>query len=168
MKYIDLVKQAKENGTWNEKTMLCAVESISEMLETLKEQDPKAFWEFMREQHGILSGGHYDEKFAMHDVAQIEYTDEHGYTHNGAYWTVEQTKEATKGLTLPASVTPWDVYVALNVFHSDLCKELDDAQIIKAAYLFFFADEDWTKKGSANKVWDYMYLKFSKQDKTKQ
>ena len=160
MKYIDLVRKAKENGTWNEKTMWCAVESISEMLEAWKEDDPEAFWGFMREQHGIMSGGHYDELFAMHDVAQIEYTDKAGETHKGAYWTVEQTKDATKGLALPTGVTPWDVYVALNVMHSDLCKEFDDAHIVKAACLFFFNDEDWTKKGSATKIWDYMCGKF--------
>ena len=164
MKYIDLIKKAKENGQWSEKTMWCAVESISEMLEDWKDQDPKAFWNFMRTQHGIMSGGHYNEEFAMHDVEQIKYTDKAGDPHEGAYWTVEQTKEATKGLTLPASVTPWDVYVALNVMHSDLCKDLDDAHIIKAAYLFFFSDEDWSKKGSSTKIWEYMSMKFNRQD----
>lgn len=161
MNYIELVKEAKENGTWNEKTMWCAVESISAMLEKLKDEDPKGFWAFMREQHGILSGGHYDEKFAMHDVSQIKYTDKEGKSHNGVYWTVEQTNEATKGIALPVGVTPWDVYVALNIMYSDLCKEMDAAQIVKTAYLFFFADEDWTEKGSATKVWDYMRCKFS-------
>lgn len=168
MSYLELAKEAQKNGSWNDKTMWYAVESLSDMLEEMKKSDPKAFWGFMREQHGILSGGHYNEDFAMHDVAQIEYTDKNGDPHKGAYWTVEQTKEATKGLALPASVTPWDVYVALNVFHSDLCKEFDDAHIIKAAYLFFFADEDWTKKGSEKKVWEYMCLKFSRQLETKQ
>lgn len=163
MTYLELVKKAKENGTWNEKTMWSAVESISDMLEIWKREDPQAFWGFLREQHYIMSGGHYDEKFAMHDVAQIEYTDKAGETHTGAYWTVEQTKEATKGLTLPAGVTPWDVFVAMNVMHSDLCKDMDDTQIVKAAYRFFFDDEDWTKKGSATKIWEYMCLKFNRQ-----
>lgn len=155
MTYADLVKMAKENGTWNEKTMWCAVESISELLEKWKEDDPKAFWAFMREQHGIMSGDHYDEKFAMHDVAQIEYTDKKGDTHKGAYWTVEQIEEATKGMTFKSGVTKWDKFVAFNSFWADTCKALDAEQIIKAAYQFYFADEDFKGK---NKVWEYQTM----------
>jgi hypothetical protein len=45
--------------------------------------------------------------------------------------------------------------------HSDLCKKMDDAQVLEAAYSFYFADEDWPC-GSSTKVWDYVCCKHRK------
>jgi hypothetical protein len=63
---------------------------------------------------------------------------------------------------MPSSVNEWDMYVAANILHSDLCKELDDEAILKSTYAFFFKDEDWSSEGSSTKIWDYMCCKYNK------
>lgn len=111
----------------------------------------------------FTSGKHYDETWASHDVSQMEYTDKEGKRHKGAYWTVEQVEEATKGLQFPSAVTKWDRFVAFNGFKADLCKVLTDELILGAAYEFFFMDEDWDleKPGSSPcKVWEYFACKY--------
>lgn len=155
MNYKELVEKAQKSGMFTEKQMWASVESMSDMLCVIKEKDPKAYWSFLREQHGIMFGCHYGEEFAMHDVSQISYTDREGKKHTGAYWTCEQIEEATKGMTFPSGTTKYDKWVAFNVFYSDCCKVLTDEQILKAAYQFFFADEDWSGK---NKIWAYMAM----------
>lgn len=55
-------------------------------------------------------------------------------------------------MTFPNGTTEWDKYVAFNSFYSDLCLVFSTEEIIKAAYRFFFQDED----AGAGKVWNYM------------
>ncbi len=137
---------------------------VSDFIKPMKETNKKEYWNLMREVYGLMSGGHYNDEFAMHDVSQIEYTDKEGKSHTGAYWTCEQIEEATKGMAFPSGVTKYDKFVAFNLAYSDFCKKFDDADILKIGYLFFFADEDWSAdgKGSATKTWDYVCCKYSK------
>lgn len=107
----------------------------------------------MRKLSEVLHGKHYTEELARADVRKISYTDKSGVEHCGAHWTVEQIETATANKTFPTGTTKWDKYVAYNAFYADLCTVLTDDQIIAAAYLFWFADEDWKSKG---KIWDYM------------
>lgn len=159
MNYRHMVDQAKKAGVTNEKTMWESIDSFSELLEELEESHPDLFWMFMRKQHGIMYHGHYDEMFALYDVSQIRYTNKAGEKKQGAHWTVDQIETATAGLRFPQNVNKWDKYVAYNLFASDMCKEFDDASILKAAYLFFFADEDWD---GDDKVWRYVCCKMHK------
>lgn len=152
MDYIDLVENARKGGNWNEKAMLASVESISDMLDEVKKVCPAKYWAFMREQHGIMSGCHYDEAFAMYDVGQIRYTGRDGRKCEGAYWTCEQIEAATKGLAFPAGTTKWDKFVAMNSFYADMCRVYTDEEIIKGAHAFYFADED----APQGKTWRYM------------
>ena len=89
----------------------------------------------------------------------LYYTDRTGVKRKGAYWTMEQVKEATKDYKFPAGVNEWDVFVAANAIRADLCKKFDDKQVLDAMYSFFFADEDWPGN---NKVWHYMACKNNK------
>lgn len=164
MDYLEIVKSAQKSGKTTEKQMWESIGSVSDLLCGIRDAHPDLYWKFLREQAGIMNGGHYNEEFAMHDVSQIEYTDKEGKPHKGAYWTCEQIKEATKGMTFPNGTTQWDMYVAFNLAKSDFCKKFDDAQILQIGYLFFFADEDWSadSKGAATKVWDYICCKYSK------
>lgn len=164
MNYWDMVKAAQNGGHFTEKQMWQSVGSISELLDDIKDAHPDLYWQFMREQAGIMNGGHYDKVWADYDVSQIEYTDKDGKAHTGAYWTCEQIEEATKGMAFPSGVTKWDKFVAFNLAKSDFCKRFDDEQILKIGYLFFFADEDWDAngKGSATKVWEYICCKYNK------
>lgn len=162
MKYYQLVKNAKEKNIWNEKTMWLSVQCISTFIDEIKEYNIDLYWNFMREQTGILNNYHYDKCWAEHDVSQMEYTNKQGEKRQGAYWTVEQLKEATKEYKFPSGVTEWDIFVAFNAMHADTCKKLDDKQILDAAYFFFFNDEDWDKSGkSATKIWHYMQCKYN-------
>lgn len=137
---------------------------ISDFIKPMKETNKKEYWNLMRGVYGLISGGHYNEEFAQHDVSQIEYTDKDGKSHTGAYWTCEQIEEATKGMAFPSSVTKYDKFVAFNLAYSDFCKKFEDADVLNIGYLFFFADEDWSANGkvSATKVWDYVCCKYCK------
>lgn len=166
MNYLDMVRAAQNGGHFTEKQMWQSVGSVSGLLDEIKDSHKDLYWRFMREQAGIINGGHYDEVWADYDVSRIEYTDKDGNKHSGAYWTCEQIEEATKGMSFPNGVTKWDKFVAFNAMKSDLCKSFDDGQILKAAYSFYFVDEDWNetsaKSGSATKVWDYFCCKNSR------
>ena len=156
-----MVDHAKKAGVTNEKTMWESIDAFSELLEELRESHPQMFWDFMRKQHGIMYHGHYDESFAMYDVSQISYTSRTGEKRQGAYWTVDQIESATAGMRFPSGVTKWDKYVAFNLAYSDLSKELEDSDVLKAGYAFYFADEDWP---SDSKVWEYVSLKPHKKE----
>lgn len=129
---------------------------VSDFIKPMKETNKKEYWRLMREVYGLMSGGHYNEEFAMHDVSQIEYTDKEGKSHKGAYWTCGQIEDATKGMTFPSGTTKYDKFVAFNSFWADTCKVLTDEQILQAAYQFYFADEDFPKE--KNKVWLYQMM----------
>ena len=95
---------------------------------------------------GALSGGHYDEEFARHDISKM--------LPRGEYWSLKQVEDATKGMSFPQGTTPCDKWVAFNAFANDLDGVLSDENIIKVAYAFWFADKDWV--GKWGKIWTYM------------
>lgn len=152
-----MVKAAKKNGTFAEKQMWDSVESVSELLDDIKESHPERYWQFLREQAGIMLNCHYDKSWADYDVSQIAYTDREGKKHTGAHWTCEQVEEATKTMSFPSGTTKYDRFVAFNSFWADTCKVLTEEQVLKAAYQFYFADEDWPKERGA-KIWIYMEM----------
>lgn len=155
-----MVKAAQKSGKVSEKQMWQSIESVSDLLYDIKDAHPELYWRFIREQYGIMNNCHYaDKEFADYDVSQIAYTDKDGKKHTGAYWTCEQIEEATKSMTFPPGVTKYDRYVAMNIAYSDFCKKFDDEQILKIGHAFFFADEDWSPKGSVTKVWEYVACK---------
>lgn len=158
MNYQEMVKAAQKSGKTTEKQMWQSIENVSDLLCGIKDSHPDLYWSFMRKQAGIMMGCHYDKEWADYDVSQIAYTDKEGKKRTGAYWTCEQIEEATKGMNFPSGTTKWDVYVAMNSFHADTCKVLTDEQILKAAYQFYFADEDFPAN---TKIWKYMAMAHS-------
>ena len=159
MDVMELVqKYGKGQG---EAKMWASVAVLSEALEPMKETDKENYWCILRKMYGVMSDGHYNEEFAQYDVSMIEYTGRNGEKKRGGYWTAEQVEEATRNFRFPSGVNKWDKYVAFNLMFSDLCKKMDDAQVLEAAYLFYFADEDWPG-GSSTKVWEYICCKHSK------
>ena len=166
MKYSEMIQEAKSKGLTTETMMWESVEDVEMILCQMKKEHPKEYWAFLRKQHGRLYQNHYTEDFAKHDVNKLIWKDKEGIKHDGAYWTCEQIDDATKGMTFPNGVTKWDKFVAFNLAKSNLCKQFDDADILKIGYLFFFADEDWdnTENGSVSstKVWEYVCCKYSK------
>ena len=137
----------------DEKKMWSSVEVTSEAMDYLKELAPEKYECIMRKLHESLNGKHYSEEMAQHDVAQMHSTAADGSKHIGAHWTMEQVESATKDKTFPKGTTTCDKYVAYNATWHDLNKEFSDEEIIEAAFLLWFSDEDWKTPG---KIWDYM------------
>lgn len=164
MDYKAMIAEAKNKGLTSEDKMWKSVEQLGDSLSAIKLTNPELYWDIMRTQHGIMFDKHYSEEFAKHDVDGIFYTDADGKEHEGAYWTLDEIKEATSGMKFPEGVNVWDKYVVFNACKADFCKEFEDDDIIKIGYLFFFKDEDWDDEldDSPTKIWDYMCCKFHK------
>lgn len=161
MKYIQLIEQARSHGVASEKKMYAAIEQMSCDLSTLENENTCLYWRIMRNQHAVLYDRHYSEKFANHDVNRLVYSkmDENGEPVGmGAHWTRTQVLEATKDMKFHPKVNDWDKYVAFNAMYADLCANMDDKEILKAAYLFYFCDADWQTEDDCTKIWDYTAL----------
>lgn len=149
----EMVTKAKAAGVTTEKAMWESIMAFSDLLEELKVIHPDLYWEVLRKQVGIMYHNHYDEAFAIYDVSKLCYSDPKGEKHYGAHWTVDQVEQATSSMHFPQGTNKWDKYVAFNVAYSDLQKDFDDEDILKAGFSLYFDDEDW---GSNTKIWEYM------------
>lgn len=161
MDYVKMIKDAQKKGLTNEAKMWKAVTALADGLAVMAETNPKEYWRVMREQHKIIFNGHYCEEFAKHDTEHLHYTDANGTKHTGAHWTLAQVVAATQGTPFPKEVNDYDKYVAYNAAYADLCKKFSEAQILDAAYLLYFADEDWHEGSECTKIWDYMSLAYT-------
>ena len=110
------------------------------------------YWKFMREQHELFYGPHYNEEFAKYDLSKISYLGKSRDTRNGEYWSISQVLEATNGQKFPVGTTDWDKYVAYNVTYSMLVNEFANEDILKAAYRIFFASNDNVE----GRIWIHM------------
>ena len=147
-----MIESYAKNGG-DEKKMWQSVAVTEEAMDYIRETNPTKWECLMRKLHESLNGKHYNEEFALADSAKIHYLDANGAEKHGAHWTCEQIETATADKTFAKNVTKWDKFVAFNAMYADLCSKFDEAQILCAAYLFFFADQDWKSDG---KIWDYM------------
>jgi len=153
--YQKMLEKAKEKGLTSEALMWSGIKEVDKMLCVIKEVEPQMYWNFLRSQHKALYKGHYDQDYADYDLSQIYYTDKSGMKRSGPYWPLEKIEEATKAMNFPNGTNKWDIYVAFNVFKSDLAKALNDEEVIRGAHEFFFQDEDFKKEGTT-KLWEYM------------
>lgn len=129
-------------------------EVLSEFFSKMKHSHEEKYWILMRDVMGVLNDGHYDEAFAVHDVKNMLPIGEH--------WSAKQVEEATKSLSFPNGVNIYDKYVAFNAFANDLKDTMNEEDIIKAAYAFWFNDKDYKGK---NKIWCYMKMIYSTDEK---
>lgn len=151
--YKKMIDQARKDGVTSEKIMWESIADVDVLLAEVSEAHPEVVRKFMRRQHELMYGPHYNELMAMEAMKGIRYTDKEGKVREGAYWTVEEVENATRGMEFPAKTTRWDKFVAFNSFRSDVCRTLEDAEILKSAHAFYFADEDYAGEG---KIWRYM------------
>lgn len=154
MTYKQIVQQARDRGLNTERAMESSINSVSELLESMKDTHPEVYKQFLQKTHEDLFGPHYNDEFANEAVSALEYTDENGKHRTGPHWTKQEVITATQGKTFPNGTTDCDKYVAYNATYADFCKKFDEEDILDIAYLFFFADEDWKGKG---KIWTYMH-----------
>lgn len=152
MDYKKMITDYAKNGG-DEKKMWSSVEVTAEAMEYLKEVSPEKYDCLMRKLHESLYGKHYCEDLALHDVSLMHSTGADNMKHTGAHWTAEQIESATANKAFPKGTTKWDKYVAYNATYHDLHKKFKDEEILEAAFLFWFDDEDWSEDG---KIWDYM------------
>ena len=103
--YKKMIEQARKDGVASEKVMNASVDSVDQLLESLRESHPEVYNAFIAKQHELLYGPHFNEMFAEMAVAGISYTDASGKERSGAYWTAAEIDEATRGLTFPAGTT---------------------------------------------------------------
>lgn len=150
--YKAMMEQARKDGVASDKMMWESIAAVDELLETLSVEHPELYNKFIRKQHAMMYGPHFNEFFAEEVVEDIRYTDRDGKKKTGPYWTVEEVEDATRSLPFPAGTTRWDKYVAFNLFRSDVGAKLDDQGVISVGHAFFFADED----AGDGKVWKYV------------
>lgn len=154
MDYKKMIETYAKNGGSEEKMWESV--AVTEMaMDYIKETNPEKYECLMRKLHESLYGKHYTEELSEHDVAKMHSLGADGAKHAGAHWTAEQVEVATKDKTFPKGVTKCDKYVAYNATWHDLHKKFTDEQILEAAFLLWFADEDWATEG---KIWDYMSI----------
>ena len=159
MRLKELVKDYQSKGLGSEKKMWLAVEALDTAMMYLKEKNPKAYDEAMRDMHEVFCGPHYNEAFALEDVACMYHKNKKGETVKGEHWNMEQVLNAIKGLPIPGNATPYDVYVALNAnWHdketrfSEWFPEEHEKRIIEDSVSFYFNDMD----APEGKIWVYM------------
>ena len=158
MKYIDLVNQARANGVSSEKKMWASIEALSNDLAPIEAAHPHVYWKIMRNQHAILYDRHYSEPFANHDVNNLVWSkaSDGSPVGKGPHWSRAEVIAATNGMKFHPKVNEWDKYVAFNSMYADLCAEMSDEEILRAAYLFYFCDKDWQPdEDDCTKIWDY-------------
>ena len=114
-----LYEMTKKYGEGKGEAMMwTAVETISEAIE--KSMDEKDKEELMKHLYGKMSGGHFDEPFAMEAVSKMYYVDKNGAKHTAPYWTTQVVKPIYDSIKsqIP-SYTFWDFYVTLNMMAAD-------------------------------------------------
>lgn len=154
--YKKMIEEARVAGKANEQAMWAEIDHVAELLGEIKSEHPEMYWEYIRKAHENMYGSHYTPEFAEYDIEQMHSTDASGVRHTGAHWTKQQVLSVWSGKLFPTGTTDCDKWVAANALWHDLHKKFNDEQVLEAAYLFFFADEDYTTNG---KVWDYMMKK---------
>lgn len=135
-----MVDAAVKGGS-GEKAMWASIDVTNELMEMLEEKHPALYEEFMRKSYEAMNGKHYNRYFAEEDVSKLHYTDKDGKEHHGAYWTIEQIKEATAEKKFPQGTTDWDKYVAYNYIKATLMSELNDEEIFSVTHALFFKSE---------------------------
>ena len=161
MTLYDLTK--KYGSGKGEEMMWKTVEVISEAVETSME--PEAKEQLMRDVYGKMSGGHYNEEYAIEDVAKMFYKDSNGKEIHAPYWTVQQVKDVYDTISgkIP-DYTFWDFYVTLQMIKADNCPLLmrwfpnstadeRDKMLIEMA-INWLADPDYPYPGE--KIWRYL------------
>lgn len=146
-----------------ENMMWMTVEVISDAVET--SMDPEAKERLMRDVYSKMSGHHYNEEYALEDVAKMYYKDGNGKEIHAPYWTVQQVKEVydTVSGKIP-EYTFWDFYVTLQMTKADNCPlvmrwfpnstpEERDKMLVEMA-VNWLADPDYPHQGE--KIWRYL------------
>lgn len=124
----------------------------------MEDDDMYKMMRYMR--HSMNSGEHFNESEAKYLVSEM-YHIENGRKYNGEKFDMHKAKEVCeryRGI-LPTSVTPADVYVAINSQYHDYAELFKnwfgdgiEQKIVESAIVFWFKDAD---SKAENKVVEY-------------
>lgn len=124
----------------------------------MNEEDMYNAMRYMR--HSMNEGEHFDESEAKYLVADMYHT-ENGRKYTGEKFDMHKAKEICeryRGI-LPSSVTPADVYVAINSQYHDYAELFKnwfgndiEQKVVESAIVFWFKDAD---AKSENKLMEY-------------
>ena len=159
--YSKLLKDYQKKGNFNEQKMWVSVDVLDDViLSKLEESDPDMYWQFMRDQHEIFCGPHFDEEFGRWEISQMMHKDERGNLHKGEHWGESDIKMVYDKVKskLPSSTTMWDVAVAITANWHDKVELFgkwfqgdSEERIIEDAINFYFMDVD----APEGKIWRY-------------
>lgn len=129
-----------------------------DMPDSFSDKDMHKMMRYMR--HSMGEEEHFTLEDAEYIVSEM-YHKERGKKHNGEKFNMHKAKEVLeryRGI-IPHSVTPEDVYVAINAQYHDYVELFKswfgdnvDQKIIESAIVFWFKDVD---SKSENKILDY-------------
>jgi len=104
-----------------EDMMWKTLSAVSDSIEDSMDERNKNL--LLRHLYGIMSGGHYNEEYALCDVSKMYYTDDNGNKKYAPYWTKEEVKDVYDSVRrdIPSEYNFWDFYVVLNMIKSDNC-----------------------------------------------
>lgn len=154
----------KKYGTGKGEGMMWKV--VADVSEAVEESMPEeARKELVREIYEEMSGGHYDEDFAMEDIEKMYYTDKSGTKHRAPYWSVSTMEDVYN--SIKSEIRPynfWDFAVTLNMVASDNWMMLErwfpgmedgdrNAKLVDMA-VNWLKDED--AKHPDSKIWHYI------------
>lgn len=78
MRYKEQIREYQAKGLGSEKKMWASIDVMEEAMEKLREKDPEAYDETMRDLHEVFCGPHYNECFARMDVAAMHHKGKSG------------------------------------------------------------------------------------------
>ena len=102
-----------------EEMMWDTVKIVSEAIENgMSEKDKEVLRAKM---YGLLSGGHYDEDYALASVSKMYYTDRDGVKRYAPYWTIPQVASIYEAVSdkIPSAYNEWDFFVTFQMIASD-------------------------------------------------
>lgn len=164
-KISDKIKEHAAAGKLTDEMIAGVMEDVDDLVAEVCHCHPEAAEKLRKRLHERLDGKHYDEHYARCRVKKMFNSSDMRMKERVPAWSLDHAAEHFKKWKqhLPAGVTVYDVYVALNAQHED-CEELyaswfkdeDEmrSRIAESAMHFWFMDVDYPH-GQDVKVWDY-------------
>lgn len=147
MNYKELIENSPNKS---EKKMWASVTAISDMLDKLKEKEPKMVHDFILDEYEMMYGPHFNEAMAKEAVSEMHHKKD-GANIVGEIIPVE---ECVSIVSDGKRDMVWDAYVGMNAFAHDLARaNLSKEDLVATAYEFWFNDDDFPEEKS--KVWWY-------------
>lgn len=111
-----LYEMTKQYGAGKGESMMWdTLALVSDAMEASMPREERE--ELKRKLYGKLSGGHYNEQYAMEDVAKMSYRDTRtGMTKSAPYWPVPVVRDIYESLKGELrGYNCWDFFVTLNM-----------------------------------------------------